>query len=276
MKRPGTRVPKVVLEIEGLEVRRGKVRIVKSLSWRISAGEHWVILGSNGSGKTTLLAALTGYVTPTCGSISVLGARYGRSDWRELRKRIGLVSSAIRGRMPEDEPAWITVAGGRHGVIDYWGDPPARERRAAVSLLAAVGAGHLRDREWTCLSQGERQRVLIARALMAKPDLLILDEPCAGLDPVARERFLAMIESLARSDNSPALALVTHHVEEILPAFTHALLLRDGAAVAAAPVSAALTSRTLSEVFDAPLQLRRRSGRYALTLKAKVSPTAGL
>jgi iron complex transport system ATP-binding protein len=201
---------------------------------------------------------------PTAGEMSLLGQRYGESDWRELRKRVGIVSSSIRQRMADQEPAVETVVSGKYAMIDFWGEPTPAERRAGRKLLVGLDCGYLADRPWAVLSQGERQRVLIARALMAKPDLLILDEPCAGLDPVARERFLDWLQALGQRTAQPGLVLVTHHVEEIVPALTHALLLRGGEAVAAGPLGRTLTSAQLSRTFDAPVRLSRRTGRYSL------------
>src|SRR5262249_9120858 len=162
---------------------------------------------------------------PTAGEFAVLGRRYGASDWRDLRLQIGVVTSAFAAAVPPAEPALDTVVSGRFAQLDLWHRVTPAQRAPARRLLRSVGLVRLADREWACLSQGERQRVLIARALMARPRLLILDEPCAGLDPVARENFLRFVERLARGRASPALVLVTHHVEEITPAFTHALLL---------------------------------------------------
>src|SRR5688500_5600320 len=179
------------------------------------------ILGANGSGKTSLLNALTGYMTPTAGRITVLGRTFGRADWRELRLHIGLVSSSIRQMMANDEPALFTVASGKYAMIDFWGKLTRQDKSQAERILRQIECAHLVRRTWQVLSQGERQRVLIGRALMAKPSLLILDVPCAGLDPVARERFLLFIERLGRARNAPTIVLVTHHVEEITPVFSH-------------------------------------------------------
>lgn len=253
-----------VLEVVDLCIRRDATEILKSVSWRIEPGQHWVILGSNGSGKTSLLSALTGYFTPTSGSVEVLGRRFGQSDWRDLRCQVGLVSSALRQRMAEDEPALHTVASGRYAMIDFWGNPSKEDERAARHFLQEVEAEYLEDRPWRVLSQGERQRVLIARALMAKPQILILDEPCAGLDPVARERFLGFINRWGTQTKAPTLILVTHHVEEIGLLFSHALLLREGRVVDSGAIQRQLTSRNLSQVFGEPVLLNRRKGRYQL------------
>jgi iron complex transport system ATP-binding protein len=257
-----TAVP--ILDIDGLSISRSGTVILSDVSWRVQPGEHWVILGANGSGKTSLLAALTGYLMPTAGEISALGQRYGETDWRELRTRIGLVSSLLRQMMNDAEPALLTVAGGKFAMIDFWGEPRRADRRQARNLLELVEARHLADREWGVLSQGERQRVLIARALMARPRVLILDEPCAGLDPAAREHFLQFMDALARRADSPSLVLVTHHVEEITPVFTHALLLAEGKVAASGPLKRVLSSANLSTVFDCPVRLVRRKNRLRL------------
>ena len=253
-----------ILTVRDLTIQRGDTTILNRISWEVARGENWVILGANGSGKTSLLSALTGYLTPTEGDITVLGETFGASDWRELRKHLGLVSSAIRQMVPEDEDALTTVVSGKDAVIGFWGHTKKDERKAARSLLRKVEAEYLADRPWLVLSQGERQRVLIARSLMAKPRLLILDEPCAGLDPVARENFLTLLNRLGAQRGAPALVLVTHHVEEIMPVFTHALLLREGRIITAGERERALTSALLTQTFDAPLRLTRRDGRYTL------------
>ena len=255
-----------ILEVKNLRVARGPTPILRGVDWRVAAGEHWVVLGANGSGKTSLLRALTGFLSPTAGEFALLGRRYGACDWRELRLQIGVVTSAFNASIPPAEPALETVISGKYAQLDLWHAGTRADRLAARRLLAASHLEHLAAREWSYLSQGERQRVLIARALMARPRLLILDEPCAGLDPVAREKFLRFIDELARTSGprAPALVLVTHHVEEIMPSFTHALLLRAGRVLAAGPRERVLTSANLSATFGAPLRIRRSRGRYAL------------
>lgn len=255
-----------ILDVRHLSIQRGSTRILDDLSWKVEKGEHWVILGANGSGKTSLLSALTGYLPPTSGELSVLGQTFGESDWRELRTHVGLVSSSVRQMMADHEPALVTVISGKYAMIDYWGKIKTADRVEAAKLLKMVEAYHLAERPWQVLSQGERQRVLIGRALMAKPRLLILDEPCAGLDPVAREHFLSFLQRLGSQRGAPALILVTHHVEEIVPVFTHALLLRTGRVTGEGTKQAMLTSSRLSEVFGEKLKLGRSHGRYALRL----------
>jgi iron complex transport system ATP-binding protein len=260
-----------IIEVAGLRVDRDAL-ILDSVEWRVEAGQHWVILGANGSGKTSLLSVLTGYLAPTAGTIRVLGETYGRADWRELRTRIGLVSSSIRQLMPPHENALNAVASGRRAMIGMWGEVGEAEARRAAEILREVEAEYLSERPWRFLSQGERQRVLIGRALMADPRLLVLDEPCAGLDPVAREHFLAFIERmLGHAGGAPTLVLVTHHVEEIVAGFSHVLVLRAGRVLAAGPRESVMTSQTLSRAFDAPVRLAASGGRYSLAVGAEPS-----
>ncbi len=257
-----------VLDVRNLIIRRGDNALVSGFSWKVMRGEHWIVLGPNGCGKTSLFSALLGYLSPTAGDIFVLGEEYGNSDWPALRKRIGLVSSSVRQMMPEHEPAWITVASGKYAMIDFWGTPKKRDRNEALRLLREVEAEYLADREWAVLSQGERQRVLIARALMPKPALLIMDEPCAGLDPAAREHFLDFLNRLGRKENAPSLVLVTHHVEEIMPVFTHTLVMKAGGTVAEGRIAKVLRSPVLSQAFNTPITLRKSRGRYSLRVNS--------
>jgi iron complex transport system ATP-binding protein len=255
-----------ILSVSDLVITRDGTRIIDHITWAVRKREHWVILGANGSGKTSLLSALTGYLTPTDGEVEVLGQRYGAADWRELRRAIGIVSSSVRQMMHDDEPALDSVISGKFAMIDFWGRSTPADRAAAMRILRQVECARLAPRPWRVLSQGERQRILIGRALMARPRLLILDEPCAGLDPVSREHFLQFIQRLGARRNSPALILVTHHVEEIMPILTHVLLLKAGRVLAAGPRDGALTSRALSETFGAKVTLRRSAGRYHLAI----------
>lgn len=255
-----------LIDLHALRVERGTCTLLHDVDWCVSPGEHWVILGPNGCGKTTLLSILAGYSIPTAGDISVLGETFGESDWRELRRHIGVVSSNLRQRIEDPETALEVVASGKYAMLNFWGRLTRADRADAAAQLEQAGCPDLLLRRWGVLSQGERQRVLIARALISKPRLLILDEPCAGLDPVARERFLDFLTTLAAAPDCPALVLVTHHVEEILPLFTHGLLLSRGRRLAAGPLPRVLTSALLSQAFETPLRLSRRQGRHHLTL----------
>jgi iron complex transport system ATP-binding protein len=265
------RMPPPVLAVKNLGVTRGDVRILDAVCWRVKPGEHWAILGANGSGKTSLLGALTGYLTPTDGEIRVLGRTYGRADWSLLRRKVGLVSSAIRQRMADDEPALETIISGKYAMIDLWRKISPADRTAARRILAQIECAHLAGRPWSVLSQGERQRVLIGRALMARPRLLILDEPCAGLDPAAREHFLQFLQRLGGRRQAPALLLVTHHVEEIMPAFANVLVMEAGRVLAAGSKREILSDAILTRAFGTRVRLTRRRGRYSLSVAANRS-----
>lgn len=264
-----TKQTRPVLEISGLRIQRDRTVILDNISWRVDRRQHWVILGANGSGKTSLLSSLTGYLMPTSGEISVLDEHYGQSDWRELRKHIGLVSSSVRQMMRDEEPALETIISGKYAMIDFWGEAKARDRAEALKILRQTECTHLADRPWLVLSQGERQRILIGRALMAKPRLLILDEPCAGLDPAAREHFLQFLQRIGRRPDAPTLVLVTHHVEEIMPVFSHVLILKKGRVLASGKKKKNLTGNLLSQAFGEQVQLKKIKGRYALAIMTK-------
>jgi len=258
--------PAPLLEVTDLRVERD-APILRGISWRVEPGQHWVMLGPNGCGKTSLLKAILAYLVPSSGEIALFGKKFGAADWRQLRLHIGLVTAAVHHFIPPLETALETVISGKYAQLDLWGKISAADRRQARLILKKIGARSLADRAWLHLSQGERQRILVGRALMARPRLLILDEPCAGLDPVARERFLGFISKLGRSSRAPALVLVTHHAEEITPVFSHALVLKGGRVLASGPLRTVLTGRILSDAFGAPARLMRRSGRYRLTLR---------
>jgi iron complex transport system ATP-binding protein len=269
VKIPRVKRTKPILEIADLRIERGGTVILGGVDWRVERGQHWAILGANGSGKTSLLSALTGYLMPTGGEISLLGKIYGESDWRELRKQVGIVSSSVRQMMADDEPAIESVASGRYAMIDFWGRVTRTDRERSMKLLRQIECGHLAERPWGVLSQGERQRVLIGRALMAKPRVLILDEPCAGLDPAAREHFLHFLQRLGKKKNSPTLVLVTHHVEEIMPVFSHVLILKNGGVLAAGEKSSVLKTKLLSTAFATRLRLGKMKNRYSMNVLPK-------
>ncbi len=255
-----------VLEVSGLTVTRRGTRVLSELTWRVNPGEMWCILGPNGSGKTSLLSCLTGFLTPSGGRISLLGEVFGETDWIGLRRRVGIVSSSLGRLVDEEETALSVIGSGLSGQINYWGRIPREAQAAARRIARQVRCVPVLDRPWAVLSQGERQRVLIGRALIASPALMILDEPCAGLDPVARQRFLVFVQELASKRKGPSLVFVTHHLEEIPPACTHVLALRDGRAVAAGPCAEVLTDKVLSRVFGAKVHVSRDGDRWAMAV----------
>jgi iron complex transport system ATP-binding protein len=256
-----------VLDVAGVTVSRGGTRVLRDLTWRVQPGEMWTILGPNGSGKTSLLSCLTGFLNPTAGRITVLGETYGESDWIGLRRRIGIVSSSLRRMVDDDETALSVIGSGLSGQINYWGRLTPAEIAAARHIARQIRCTAVLDRPWAVLSQGERQRVLIGRALVSHPALLILDEPCAGLDPLARQRFLTLIQQLATRPRGPALVFVTHHLEEIPPACTHILALRGGRALAAGTCAAVLTAPVLTKVFGTPVSVQKYGNYWEMRVR---------
>jgi len=251
-----------VVEVRGLIVRRAGRTILGPLDWSVGEGERWVVLGPNGSGKTTLLSTIGLELWPTAGTVDVLGARYGRIDSRDLRRRIGAAGSAIEGILrPDLSPATIVMTA-RHAATEPWWHRYTEDDQArARSLLERLGLGRVADHAYGTLSAGERRRTSIARALMPDPDLLLLDEPAASLDLGARETLIADLTVLAAEPRPSAIVLVSHHVEEIPPGFTHALVLADGVAIEAGPIDAVLRSDVLSRAFGLPITVERRDGR---------------
>lgn len=258
-----------VLSVEGIRFERGPRPILDDINWQVRAGEHWVILGPNGCGKTSLINLITGYDMATSGNIRVAGARFGAADWREVRKRIGLVAGTLTYYLESSEPVIDAVVSGREAMINLTGDLNAALVKEARALLRQFGCGHLADSRWGVLSQGERQKILICRALMARFRVLILDEPCAGLDPVAREHFLAWLQNLATRRGAPSLVLVTHHVEEIIPCFNRVLLMKRGNVLNAGEKRRVLTSAKLSDAYGAKLKLKASDGRYRLLFQSR-------
>ena len=246
-------------------VKRGSTVILDGINWHINHGEHWAVLGANGSGKTTLLNSITAYLSPVKGEIKVAGQQFGKTDWREVRKKIGMVTSRMREHIPNDEPVLEVIISGIHAMLGYWGDLDENDIAKAEGLIETLGLQNLRDKVWGMLSQGERQKVLIARALIPEPVLLILDEVCAGLDPIARESFLEMLPRLVDGDRAPTLVSVTHHIEEISEAFTHALLLREGSILASGPVDEIITSDKLTSLYGKEVHAHQHEGRRYLT-----------
>lgn len=241
--------------------------ILRDITWQVAAGEHWCLVGLNGSGKTTLLNIINGYIWPTKGEVTVLGRRFGTCDLRELRKQIGWVSSSLQERLYGQQTAEEIVLSGKFASIGLYDEIAEEDREQAAELLRSFDCASLLQRPYATLSQGERQKVLIARALMAKPRLLILDEPCNGLDLIARENLLSMIGQIVERPDTPTLLYVTHHIEEILPCFSHTLLLRRGEIYMAGATAEVLTAPNLSRFFELPIQIERREQRFWVSLR---------
>lgn len=255
--------PDLLIDLRNITLRRGGRDLVGPVSWQVELDERWVVLGPNGAGKTSLLRIAAAMEHPSAGVAYVLGERLGRTDTAELRYRVGLSSSALAQRVPDDEQVRDLVVSAGYAVLGRWRESyDELDYRRAVDMLESVGAEHLAERRYGTLSEGERKRVLIARALMADPELLLLDEPAAGLDLGGREELVARLADLAADPDAPAMVLVTHHVEEIPPGFTHALLLAEGQVVASGFLDEVLTSENLSSAFGQYIGLDVIDGRY--------------
>ncbi|MBP2703732.1 ATP-binding cassette domain-containing protein [Microbispora sp. RL4-1S] len=256
------------LELNDVTIRVVGRTLVSGADWRVEHGQHWVILGPNGAGKTTMLSVAAAVRHPSSGSVTVLGRRLGRVDLRELRREIGLVAASQRlvdeALLEEEQATALTVVlTGHTGTsVPLWDRYGEAERERALGLLADLGCKDLADRRFQVCSQGERARVRVARALMADPAILLLDEPFAGLDLPAREDLIEALENLAAARNELTTVLVTHHLEEVPATTTHALLMRDTRIMAAGPVGEVLTGAALSECFGRPLRLDSADGRW--------------
>lgn len=257
-----------VLELAEVSVRRGQATLLDRVSWVVREGERWVLLGANGAGKTTLMQIAAAQLHPTAGAVGLLGELLGTVDVFELRPRIGVSSAAVAEQIPRNETVRDLVLTASYAVLGRWReDYDAVDHDRADALLREVGVAALADRTYGTLSEGERKRVQIARALMTDPELLLLDEPAAGLDLGGREDLVSTLSVLAYDPLSPATVLVSHHVEEIPPGFTHVLMLRGGRAVAQGPIEETLTAEALSATFGMPLVLEHHDGRYAARRK---------
>jgi iron complex transport system ATP-binding protein len=258
-----------VLRFHGVGIRRGGADLLRDITWTVNENERWVIVGPNGAGKTTLLQIAAAMMHPTTGSAVVLGEELGRTDVFELRPRIGIASAALAEKVPGAETVLDLVLTATYAILGRWREEyDSTDLARAIELLDAMGCADLVRRRFDTLSEGERKRVQIARALMPDPELLLLDEPAAGLDLGGREGLVARIAYLADDPMAPTTVMVTHHVEEVPDGFTHALLLRDGQAVAQGKVDEVFTPEHLSRCFGLPLSIDRQNGRwYARALR---------
>lgn len=257
------RIMEDVLRIADVTVRRSGNTILDSVSWSVTEGQHWVILGPNGAGKTTLVQLIAGRMHPTTGAVHIIGEQLGRVNLAEIWPLVGVASSAMDEKIPGAQRVIDVVRTAAYGMTASWREvyEDVDEQRAE-SLLQQLGVAKLAQRRFSTVSSGERKRVGIARALMPDPEVLILDEPASGLDLGGREQLLNSLSQLADSPYAPAMVLVTHHVEEIPPGITHALLLSDGKVRAAGPVDEVITSAQLSELFSLPVRVEKQNGRF--------------
>jgi len=252
-----------ILEIDNVSVRRGDKNILGPLNWQVLEGQRWVVLGPNGAGKTTLLQVCSSLIHPTIGNIRILGEQLGKVDVFELRTRIGLTSSALVEQLPSDELVIDVVLTGAYAMLGRWQEKyDLWDESRAMALLTALGVRELGERHFGSLSDGEKKRVQIARALMADPELLLLDEPASSLDLGGREDLLKRIEIFAKDPLAPATVIVTHHIEEIPSGTTHALLLKDGTVVAQGMIDTVITDENLSHAYGLPISVQSEGGRF--------------
>jgi iron complex transport system ATP-binding protein len=253
-----------VLQFAGVTVRRGAATLLDDVDWTVEEDERWVILGPNGAGKTTLMQVASAQIHPTSGVAGVLDEVLGAVDVFDLRPRIGLTSAALAERIPRGELVKDVVVSASYSVIGRWREEyDALDHARAAELMSELGVARLADRTFGTLSEGERKRVQIARSLMTDPELLILDEPAAGLDLGGREDLVSTLSVLAMDGEAPAIILVSHHVEEIPPGFTHVLMLREGKVTTAGPIDHVMTEEALTTTFGMPLVLKHEAGRWA-------------
>ena len=256
----------MILQLEDVSLVRDGKWILQSINWQINKGEHWVLFGLNGAGKTAILNMLNAYYFPTKGKVTVLGKEFGKTYLGEkLRKQIGFVSSALQEKFYPGDNAFEVVLSGAFASIGLYETPTDEMRKKAVALLEELGCINYANRNYETLSQGEKQRVLIARALMAEPSLLIFDEPTNGLDFIAREQLLESIENINKKPNGPTMIYVTHHVEEILPVFNKTLLLKEGQVFGAGDTCEMISSDKLSDFFEVPVTVFWSNGRPLLS-----------
>jgi len=257
--------PSPIVSLTNVHYIRNKKAILSDVNWSIERGQHWALLGANGSGKTTVLKIVTGYEWPSRGEVCVLGHRFGQCDIRELRKSIGWVSTALEQKVPRQLTATQVVASGIDASIGVYRDFTPDEESRVIETLETVNASPVADRAFGLLSQGEQQRVLIARALIIEPRLLILDEPCAGLDPTARHQFLDDMGSLSSGHDAPTLIFVTHHIEEIRPWITKVLAISEGSIAAKGSREEVLCDQVLGRVFNTQCEVHKTNGEFHLT-----------
>lgn len=253
----------IMIDMEGVSVVREGKAILSPLDWQVELDERWIIIGPNGAGKTTLMRVASAQMFPSTGTVRLVGEQMGKVDLREIRTAIGMSSSALAQRIPNEERVADLVISAGYDVLGRWReDYEDMDEERAIEILESVGAIHLADRKWGTLSEGERKRTLIARALMTDPELLLLDEPGAGLDLGGREDLIQLLSELAADPDSPAIVMITHHVEEIPPGFTHAMLLDEGNIVAQGLLEDVMTSENLTRAYHQPIDVHHDDDRW--------------
>lgn len=253
-----------VINLKDVSVRRGNATLIEQINWQVDDTERWVVIGPNGAGKSTLIAVVSANLFPTSGQVEILDEKLGAVDVFELRPRIGLSSALLAGRVPDSELVKDVVVSSAYAVVGRWREHYDQiDYDRAEYLMANMKVAQLANRSFGSLSDGEKKRVLVARALMADPEILLMDEPAAGLDLAGREILVAALKNICLDQYAPASILITHHVEDIPEGITHALLLKDGKISAAGPIDTTLTSENMSECFDMPLVVQRNNGRWS-------------
>ncbi|MDA8440937.1 MAG: ABC transporter ATP-binding protein [Peptococcaceae bacterium] len=259
----------MIVDMHEVSLIRDGLYLLANINWQINPGENWVVFGLNGSGKTTLLKLVTSYIRPSKGEMSVLGKQIGRYDVRELRKLIGWVSSSLQEQLHAYDTILDIVLSGKFATIGLYDVPSQEDKNKALAILQQLGCESMLGRTYDTLSQGEKQKILIGRALMNSPQLLILDEPCTGLDVLAREQILKVIDKLSKAENAPTLLYVTHHVEEILPEFNRTLLLQKGKIHSMGVTREVIASENMSDFLQTPVSITWQVSRPAICFEVQ-------
>ncbi len=263
MKKVARKEIKKILDLENVSFIVDKP-ILQNINWTVLKGERWALLGANGAGKTSLISTICAYNTPSSGKMVVDGREYSTCNWQDTRCKIAVVGGLVKRRIDGAEKAIEIVVGGKFAQINYWGKMTKPLIMEAYKKMKRLGIAHLIDSEWAYISQGERQKVLLARALMLKPSVVFLDEPCSGLDPIARKEFVKFLDKLCADKSIPAIIMATHYIEEIPEAFTHALIIKDGKILVADKIKNAITSQNLSLAYKSPCKVSRKKGSFTL------------